>query len=90
MLWFFEGLNNEGKPKLIIEEDEMSFDNPRRKAYRNNINYKITQIYGSGKKYLSFSYFVSISKDYNFISPNKKLTGTKQNNLISNRKRSLK
>ena len=73
MLWFFEGLNNEGKPKLIIEEDESSIDNPRRKPHRDSINYKITQIFGSGKKYLSFSYFVTISRDYNFISPNKKI-----------------
>ena len=73
MLWFFEGLNNEGKPKLIIEEDESSIDNPRRNPHRDSINYKITQIFGSGKKYLSFSYFVTISRDYNFISPNKKI-----------------
>ena len=73
MLWFFEGLNNEGKPKLIIEEDEISVDNPRRELYKNSVNYKITQVYGSGKKYLSFSYFVTISRDYNFISPNKKI-----------------
>lgn len=73
MLWFFEGLSDEGKPKLIIEEDETSVDNPGREPYKNSVNYKITQIYGSGKSYLSFSYFVTISRDYNFINSDKKI-----------------
>lgn len=73
MLRFFKGLNNEDKPKIIIEEDENSIDNPRRKIYKDSINYKITQIYGSGKNYLSFSYFVTISRDYNFINSDKKI-----------------
>ena len=73
MLWFFKGLNNEDKPKIIIEEDENSIDNPRREICKDSINYKITQIYGSGKNYLSFSYFVTISRDYNFINSDKKI-----------------
>ena len=73
MLWFFEGLNNEGKLKLIIEEDETSIDNPKKRQHKDNVNYKITQIYGSGKSYLSFSYFVTISRDYNFINSDKKI-----------------
>ena len=73
MLWFFEGLSDEGKPKLIIEEDETSVDNPGREPYKNSVNYKITQIYGNKKNYLSFSYCVTISKDYNFINSDKKI-----------------
>lgn len=73
MLWFFEGSSDEGNPKLIIEEDETSVDNPGREPYKNSVNYKITQIYGSGKNYLSFSYFVTISRDYNFINSDKKI-----------------
>ena len=76
MLWFFKGLNNEGKQKLIIEEieeDESSIDNPKKRQHKDSINYKITQIYGSGKNYLSFSYFVTISRNYNFIKYDKKI-----------------
>lgn len=73
MLWFFKGLNNEGKQKLIIEEDESSIDNPKKRQHKDSVNYKITQIYSSGKSYLSFSYFVTISRDYNFINSDKKI-----------------
>lgn len=73
MLWFFKSLSDEGKPKLIIEEDESSIDNPKKRQHKDSVNYKITQIYGSGKSYLSFSYFVTISRDYNFINSDKKI-----------------
>ena len=55
----------------IIEEDETENNKPQNEGH--NIRYKITQIYGTGKKYLSFSYSVTISIDYNYIDSDKKI-----------------